>query len=288
MNKEIKQKIYNLIPDKIFLSILFERIFHRKLDWKNPKTFNEKLQWLKIYDHNPLYTNLVDKYKVKEIVARKIGEQYIIPTLGVWNKFDEIDFPSLPERFVLKTTHDSGGVVVCKDKSKLDLAHARQVINDSLHRNFYYMGREWPYKNVPRRIIAERYLENADGTPIDDFKIQCFDGVPDNILVCVDRFCSFGVKYHYFDKDWKYLPYCPYPEITADNVNIQKPCNLEKMLQIATTLSQGFKEVRVDLYNIDGVIYFGELTFFSQDGFDTDITEEADQILGSKLDLPQW
>lgn len=274
---------YKHLSDEKFIKKAYKVRMGKELSLDNPVTYNEKLQWLKLNDRNPLYTQMVDKYEVKKIVASAIGEEYIIPTLGVWDKFEGIDFDKLPTQFVLKCTHNSGGLVICKDKSNLNLEKAKQKINRSLAFDYYYNSREWPYKNVQPRIIAEQYMENEDGSAIDDYKIQCFDGKVDNIMVCVGRFEKSGVRYHYFDKKWNYLPYCPYEGITAENVNIEPPTKLNEMIQIAETLSKGIPQLRVDLYEIKGQVYFGELTFFTSSGFDTTITEEADRILGSKL-----
>lgn len=276
---------YKHLSDEKFIRKAYKVRMGKELSLENPTTYNEKLQWLKLNDRNPLYTQMVDKYEVKKIVASAIGEEYIIPTLGVWDKFEDIDFDKLPKQFVLKCTHNSGGLVICKDKSNLNLEKAKQKINRSLAFDYYYNSREWPYKNVQPRIIAEQYMENADGSAIDDYKIQCFDGNVDNIMVCVGRFEKSGVHYHYFDKEWNYLPYCPYEGINGENVNIAPPEKLNEMLEIAEKLSKGIPQLRVDLYEIKGQVYFGELTFFTSSGFDTTITEEADQILGSKLVL---
>ena len=277
--------LYRNLDDEKYLKKSFKVLMGKELDLAHPKTYNEKIQWLKLYDRNPRYTTLVDKYEVKKVVAEMIGEEYVIPTLGVWNSFDEIDFEKLPKQFVLKCTHDSGGLVICKDKDTLNIKAVKKKINKSLSRNYYYSGREWPYKNVKPRIIAEQYMENTNGTAINDYKIQCFNGEPDNILVCVDRYSDTGVKYHYFSKEWKYLPYCPYDEISEDQINIERPEKLSEMLEIAKKLSEGIPQLRVDLYEIGGKVYFGELTFFSSSGFDTDITKEADLLMGKKLIL---
>ena len=274
---------YKHLSDEKFIRKAYKVRMGKELSLEHPTTYNEKLQWLKLNDRNPLYTQMVDKYEVKKIVASAIGEEYIIPTLGVWDKFEDIDFDKLPKQFVLKCTHNSGGLVICKDKSNLNLEKAKQKINRSLAFDYYYNSREWPYKNVQPRIIAEQYMENADGSAIDDYKIQCFDGNVDNIMVCVGRFEKSGVRYHYFDKEWNYLPYCPYEGINGENVNIAPPEKLNEMLEIAEKLSKGIPQLRVDLYEIKGKVYFGELTFFTSSGFDTTITEEADRILGSKL-----
>lgn len=276
---------YKHLSDEKFIRKAYKVRMGKELSLENPTTYNEKLQWLKLNDRNPVYTQMVDKYEVKELVASVIGEEYIIPTLGIWERFEEIDFDKLPNQFVLKCTHNSGGLVICKDKSSLNIEKAKKKITRSLAFDYYYNSREWPYKNVKPRIIAEKYMENADGSAINDYKILCFDGNVDNIMVCVGRFEKSGVRYHYFDKEWNYLPYCPYEGINGENVNIAPPEKLNEMLEIAEKLSKGIPQLRVDLYEIKGQVYFGELTFFTSSGFDTTITEEADQILGSKLVL---
>lgn len=277
--------MFDKLPDKEYLKLRYFGTFHRVLNLSNPSTFNEKLNWMKLYDRNPQYPILVDKARVKDYVRSIIGDKYIIPTYGVWDSFDDIDFSTLPEQFILKTTHDSGGVVVMKDKSTESIAKAKAKLTKSLNNDFYKWSREWPYSQVKPQIIAEEFLTNKDGSAINDVKLQCFNGKVDNIFLCVDRFSQTGVKYHYFDTLWNYLPYCPYPGINASNINIPKPENLDDLIGIAEKLSVGFPEMRVDLYNIDNAIYFGELTIFSMSGFDTTITHEADRIMGAKLDL---
>lgn len=279
--------VYDAMDDETYLKRLFRVAVGFELDLDNPQTFNEKLQWLKLHDRKPVYTTMVDKYTAKEYVASIIGEQYIIPTLGVWDRFEEIDFGKLPERFVLKCTHDSGGLVICRDKTKLDMDAARARINSSLKHNYYYRFREWPYKDVKPRIIAEAFMEDPDSpSGLNDYKLQCFDGKFDNIFVAEGRFSQRGVRYHYFDRDWNYIPYCPYDNLDVNTLDVLRPKCYEEMIEIAEKLSAGLSQLRVDLYEIDGKVYFGELTFYSQSGFDTTITHEADNILGSKLTLP--
>ena len=274
------------LNDVFYLKIIYYQTFNKKLDLSNPKTFNEKLQWLKLYDRNPEYTKMVDKYEVKKYVAEKIGEEYIIPTIGIYDSFEEINFKELPDQFVIKCTHDSGGIVICKDKSNFNIEETRKKINKCMKNNYYRNWREWPYKNVKPRIIIESFMDDGVNSQLVDYKLQCFWGKVDNILVCVDRDKETGVKYHYFDTNWKYLKYCPYPGINEKNINISKPKQLDKMIKIAERLSAGIPEVRIDLYIIHGKIYFGEYTFFTNGGFDTTITSDADIILGEKLKLP--
>ena len=235
---------------------------------------------------------MVDKLAAKQFVADRIGDKYLITTLGVWESFDQIDFDSLPQQFVLKCTHDSGGLVICRNKENLDIGDAKRKIERSLGRNYYYRYREWPYKDVHPMIIAEEYMEEEGASELssepvlNDYKLQCFDGKFDNVFVAEGRFSERGVRYHYFDRDWNYIPYCPYDDIDLSALQMLRPEHYEEMIEIAEKLSAGLPELRVDLYEINRRVYFGEMTLYSQSGFDTDITPEADLILGSKLTLP--
>ena len=292
--KKIKEIIYyidrsgiRIMNDKDYISFQFKKALKRELDLENPQSLNEKLQWIKLYDRNPEYTKMVDKYEVKEYVKNIIGEQYIIPTLGIYDNFNQIDFDKLPNQFVMKCTHDSGSTIICKDKKTFDIDKAKKVLTKSLRHNFYYKAREWPYKNIKRRIIIEKYMKDDNLEDLEDFKLQCFNGVVDNIFVCVERYTETGVKYHYFDRNWNYLPYCPYEGIDATNVGVARPEKLDEMIEISEKLSKGIPEVRVDLYYINGKIYFGELTFFSHGGYDLDITYEADMEMGKRMSLPK-
>ncbi len=279
--------LFNWMDDEAYIRRVFKYSLGYEPDLEHPKTFNEKLQWLKLHDHDPLYTRIVDKYEAKQYVAEKIGNQYIIPTYGVWDSFDEIDFSSLPGQFVLKCTHDSGGVVICRDKNSLDLADARKRIAASLKRNYYYTGREWPYKNVKPRILAEKLmLPGSAGEPsLTDYKLLCFDGKFDNIMVCEGRYSQRGVRFYFFDRGWNYLPYCPYDDLDTGIFPALKPSRFEEMIRIAETLSAGFPVLRVDLYETGGQVYFGELTFFPDSGFDAEITRETDLLLGNRLNI---
>lgn len=277
--------VASIVPDKLFLKCLYRCILGKKLDLKNPQTYNEKLQWIKLYDRDPLYTTMVDKYAAKEYVAKIIGEEHIIPTLGVWDRFDDIDFDSLPDRFVLKCTHSSGDVVICTDKSSFDKGAAKKKLEKCLKTDFYKNAREWPYKNVPRRIIAESFMGKPDEALVD-FKFYCLNGKFVTVLACEGRRSERGVRYHFFDKDWNYLPYCPYDDIDFDELKKMKPKKFGEMVDFAEKLSKDLTEVRVDFYEVDGEVYFGELTFFSAGGFDTDITPDADIEIGKKLVLP--
>lgn len=282
---EVKEKLKRYIPDKLFLKILFKRCMDKRLNLANPQTFNEKLQWLKLYDRRQEYTTMVDKYAVKKYIADIIGEKYIIPTLGVWNHFDEINFSKLPKQFVLKCTHDSGGLVICKDKNNLDMKAAKEKLESSLKRNYYWSGREWPYKNVKPRIIAEPYMEDTKVHELIDYKFMCFNGEVKCSFTCSERFSKDGLKVTFFDKDWNVMPFERHYPKSANPPT--KPINYDKMLQFAEKLSKGIPFVRVDFYEINGKLYFGELTFYPGSGFEEFTPEEWDYKLGSWINLPK-
>ena len=276
------------IPDKVFLKQKFKEAFGYKLNLKNPKTFNEKTQWLKLYDRRPVYTAMVDKYKVKEFVKEKIGAEHIIPTLGVWDRFEDIDFSKLPDRFVLKCTHDSQSTVIC-DKKTMDLPSIKKKLNKKLKMNYYYQGREWPYKNIPRKIICEKYMVDESGYELKDYKFFCFCGNPDCVMVCYDRQSDTGTKYVFFDTDWKLKKYNVGALPLPDDFSIPKPQNFDTMFgiakQLATEIHAPF--LRVDLYSVNGSIFFGELTFFPDSGFDSGILPDADLRFGKMITLPK-
>lgn len=276
------KKSPHLMTDKFYLSVLWKMVMGYKLDWKHPKTFNEKLQWLKLNDRNPLYTTLVDKYRVKQWVADKIGEQYVIPTLAVYNSVDEIDLDKLPNQFVLKCNHDSGSVVICRDKSSFDFEAAKQKLGEALKKNFYWEAREWPYKNVKRCIFAEQYLEENEGGGLVDYKFFCFHGDPDCVMVCVDRHIK-QPKFYFFDKNWNLRRLNIRGKEAPEDFSLPKPTMLDKMFELAGTLSIGIPFVRVDFYDVGGDVKFGEMTFFPEGGFDFRILPDADLYFGSLL-----
>lgn len=282
----LKTKFKHYIPDRIYLRILFKRLMGRRLNLQNPQTFSEKLQWLKLYDRRPEYTTMVDKYAVKKYVADQIGEQYIIPTLGVWESFDEIDFAKLPNQFVLKCTHDSGGLVICRDKSKFDIISAKKKINLSLKRNYFYNGREWPYKNVKPRIIAEKYMEDSQTAELRDYKFFCFDGEVKALFIASERQCQNDeTKFDFFDADFNHLPFTnghPNAEIIPS-----KPLCFDEMKKLAGLLSVGIPHLRVDFYEVDGNVYFGELTFYHWSGMMPFSPKEWDYTFGNWISLPK-
>lgn len=267
------------MSDEQFLKKEYFLQMGKPLNLNDPKTFNEKLQWLKIHNRKPEYTTMVDKYAVKQYVADRIGEQYIIPTLGVWEHFDDIDFDNLPKQFVLKCTHDSGGIVICRDKSKLDKKTAKKKLEYYLKRKYYYIHREWPYKNVKPRIIAEKYMTNGDGEDLNDYKLMCFNGKVKTTFVCSDRFSKDGLKVTFYDTDWRRMPFERHYPVSKTEIN--KPQTYEEMVILAEKLSFGIPFVRVDFYEINGNIYFGELTFFPGSGYEEFTPEEWDKTLGN-------
>lgn len=269
--------------DELYIRVRFLLCTHQKLPLCKPQTFNEKLQWLKLYNHNSDYSQMVDKYSVKEYVKNKIGEKYIIPTIGVWDKFEDINFDYLPKRFVLKCTHDSGGIVICKDKRNMDIRKIRDILNKSLNRNYYQWTREWPYKNVKPRIIAETYMENQEGAnELSDYKFYCFNGVPKLVMVALGR--PVDTRFAYFDMDWNEQSIeWGYPR---PDRKVLKPKNFEEMKALSSKLSQGIPHVRVDLYDINGAVFFGEFTFFDGGGHTPIRPIEWDFRLGSWISLP--
>lgn len=272
---------FKFLSDKVYLSIKYKHVFGKKMDWDNPQSFNEKLQWLKVYNRDPQYAKLVDKYEVKKYITEVLDRKYVIPTLGVWNTFEEIDFDALPNQFVLKCTHDSGGLVVCKDKANLDIDAAKKKINQSLQNNYYYSGREWPYKNVKPRIIAEQYM--ADD--LRDYKLFCFNGVPRMTLVCSERFTKDGLKEDFYDEAWNHLD-VQGPEHGNAILPIERPKQYELMKELAAKLSEKMPFARIDFYEINEKVYFGEITFYPASGFEGFKPEEWDMKLGEWIKLP--
>ena len=279
----MKYLIFKLIPDKLFLKIKYYYRTGKKLNLDKPVTYNEKLQWLKLHDINDNYTKMVDKYKVKEYVASIIGEEYIIPTIGVYDKFDDIDFEKLPYQFVIKCTHDSGGIVICKDKTKLDIESAKKKIEKCLNRNYFYSNREYPYKNVKPKIIIEKYMEDKENKTIRDYKFFCFNGTPEIMYISENSHTAeqsiafLDMDYNLTDckrKDYKDL--LPIPK---------KPKNFDLMKVFSKKLSKNIPHVRVDFYEINGKLYFGELTFYTGSGMIPFKNEEWNKKLGDLIDL---
>ncbi len=275
---------FNWMPDKPYLKLVYRGEIGKKLNLKNPKTYNEKLQWLKLHDRKPLYRRIVDKYEVKRYVSDIIGEEYIIPTLGVWDTVEEIPFDTLPNQFVLKCTHDSGSVVICKDKNELNIEDAKKKLSRSLKRTIFWFGREWPYKDLKPRIIAEKLL--GDGkTPMNDYKVLCFHGEPKLIEVHAGR----GTDNHtqdFYTTDWIRTDI----EQTCEPMAVEAipaPIPLKKILELSRLLSKNFIHIRVDWYVEKEKIYFGELTFFDGSGFAKFEDEKWDEMMGDWIRLPE-
>ena len=272
-----------LVSDKTYVRIQYKAALGYYPNLKNPETFTEKLQWLKLYDHNPLYTTVVDKVKVKDYIKDLIGEEYIIPTLGVWSNPDDIEFNKLPERFVLKCNHMGGGsVFICKDKRKFNEEDVRKSLGKQLKKSMFLKCREWPYKNIERKILCEQFMEDKSGE-LNDFKFYCFNGQVKILLVASNRFTTHN--FNYFDVNFKPVDIDCQAGSPSEKV-IEKPKNFEKMLEIAEKLSIGFPHVRVDLYNCEGRIYFGELTLYDDSGFDDMNSEYWNKKMGEWITLP--
>lgn len=273
--------------DERYIRLKWWSTMDYSLNLKNPKTFNEKIQWLKLHDRNPEYIKMVDKVEAKKYVASIIGEEYIIPTIGVYEKVDDIDFEKLPKQFVLKCTHDSNGVVICKDKSTFDIKKAKTKLERGLAQSYYCYNREWPYKGVKPRIIAEKFMtDDENGAELKDYKWFCFDGTPKYLFIATDRFTDGKqTKFDFYDTSFKHLPFTNgHPNASKA---IKKPAGFEKMKEISACLSQGLPHVRVDLYDIKGKIYFGELTFYHWSGFMPFKPQEWDYKFGELITLPQ-
>lgn len=278
-------RLATILPDELFLKVVFRYRVGYWPDLKNPRSYNEKLQWLKLHDRHPEYTQMVDKIEAKKYVASIIGDKYIIPTLGIWNTVDEIDWDSLPNQFVIKVTSDSGGIVVCKDKTKLDIEKAKAKLKYGWGKNYYRFNKEYTYKDVKPRIIAEQYMEDESGYELKDYKFFCFDGEPKVLFVATDRGKKDeDTKFDFYDIEFNHLPFLNgHPNA---RVAPTKPENYEKMVEVARKLSQGMCHVRVDLYNVKGKIYFGELTFFHWSGMTPFEPIEWDYKMGEMINLP--
>lgn len=273
------------MPDKMNIKMMFRIYLGKRLNLKEPRTFNEKLQWIKLYDRNPQYTVMVDKYAVRQYVSDIIGSDYLIPLLGVWDKADDVSFEELPDRFVLKSNHDSGSVVVCKNKNDLDKRKTIEFFTRSLKHSGCYHGREWPYKNVPRKIIAEQYMEDNVTHELRDYKFHCFDGEPKFILVCTGRKSKEGLREDFFDIDWNHLD-VQRPEHGNASFSIPRPNQLDQMIELSKKLSQNITFSRIDFYLVNGKIYFGEITLFPTSGYTAFVPENYDAMFGSWIHLP--
>lgn len=291
MEKEYRYECLNshgfskFISSEALLKMRYFSRFQKELNLETPKTYTEKLQWLKLYDHKDIYTIMVDKYEAKRYVAQQIGEEYVIPLLGVWERSEDICFDELPEQFVLKTTHDSGGYVICTDKNVLDQEHTKEKLKRLLSKNYYVGSREWPYKNVKPRIIAEPYMEDKADGELRDYKFFTFNGVPKVLYITQARGKDQETVADFYDMEFKHLPFV-IDHATAE-IPPHPPKNFELMKKLAARLSEGTPQLRVDFYEVNGKVYFGEMTFFHCSGLEAFHPSEWDKIFGDWLVLPE-
>ena len=283
----VSRGFYDNMPDERYLRLLYRFSLGEEPDFEHPKNFNEKLNWMKLHDHNPLYTRLVDKYAVKRFVSERIGAEHVIPLVGgPWERAEDIDLDALPARFVLKCTHDSGSIVVCRDKSSFDFEAARQKLNQCLGRNYYLPNREWAYKNVPPRIIAEAFIPTLGNPDSLEYKLTCFDGEVKIITVCRGiAHSSLDVRTNdHYDREGHHLPWYAFYKNAAVEPGL--PPQIGQIVEFAEKLSAGIPQVRCDFYLIDGQIYFGEFTFYTWSGFVEFTPPEWNDIMGSWIHLP--
>lgn len=276
--------LLDYLSDETYLKVLYQNRTGKKLNLENPKSYNEKLQWLKLYYRRPEMSMMVDKCEVKDYVSKLIGKDHVIPTIGVWDRFEDIDFNKLPSEFVLKCTHDSGGILICRNKFELDFVKEKNIFDKYLKNNYFFSGREWPYKNVKPRIIAEELMVDESGKELKDYKIFCFDGNPRFIQVDYDRFN--GHKRNLYTLDWEYID--AMIEFPTDPLHeIKKPEKLDEMLEFSRVLSKGFPHMRTDFYSINNNIYFGEITFFHGSGCEKFYPESFENKVSEMLKLPE-
>lgn len=275
---------FDNFSDEKYIKLMFKTKLGYQPNLKQPKTYNEKIQWLKLNDRKNEYIKIVDKFEVREYIKNLIGEEYLIPLIGIWESVESIPIDELPNQFVLKGTHNSGGVIVCSNKEELDWKKSKAKLHKVMKRNYYYQGREWPYKHIKPRIICEKYMGDINGKVPDDYKIICFNGKPQNIMVCTGRETG-EVRYYFFDFDWNFLPYNKVDINTPKDFTLPKPKNLDKMKELAEILSKPYDLSRIDLYEIEGKIYFGEITLYPASGIDTDITREIDESWGNIIEI---
>ena len=277
--------LLNWIPDKTALKLLYRAEMGESLDLDHPVTFSEKIQWIKLFDRKSRYTMMVDKYLAKEIVASEIGEEYVIPTYAVWDDAKSVDLDALPNEFVIKCNHDSHGLVICRDKSAIDQKAVIRKMNAGLRKNAYHQSREWAYKDVKRKILAEKLIVDPKNRDLIDYKFFCFNGVPLYCQVIKNR--STGETIDFYDMDWNPMPFTGLglgkgPE---RGTFTEKPEHYGKMRQIAEKLAQGTFFVRIDLYNVEGRILFGEFTLYPKSGLARFYPDEWNRKLGDLIRL---
>lgn len=274
----------SLLPDRVYIKKLYKKRMGKELDLKNPITYTEKLNWLKLYDRRPEYTMMVDKYAVREYVEKKIGAEYLVPLIGVWDSVEDICFSDLPSKFVLKCNHDNG-VIICRDKEHLNIEEVKKELSYHLGRDYYKKAREWPYKNVPRKIICEKFMENTNGDRLVDYKLFCFNGIPKFVMVNSDRFSEQEQKTDMYDMGWNYLDMQDGHYPMAGDV-FEKPNCLKEMQEAAKVLSKDIPFIRVDFNCWDDRLYFGELTFFHSAALEYFRPLKWEDVLGEWIELP--
>lgn len=274
-----------LVSDKFYIKLQYKNFTGKKLNFDNVSSFNEKIQWLKLYDRRPDYSMMVDKYKVRGYISNIIGKEHLIPLLGVYNNFEEIDFEALPNQFVLKPNHTSGDVYICKDKSKIDYDNLQREIKQWLKKNYYLVHREWPYKNIKPKIICEKYMVDKTKGELKDYKLMCFNGDVKCTFVCSNRNSSTGLNIDIYDFDWNLMPF-ERPSHPNSGTLIDSPKSYKKMVEYAELLSKDIPFLRVDFYEINGELYFSELTFYPGSGLEGFKPDLYNDLLGSWITLP--
>ena len=272
----------HLIPDKLYLKCLFRKHMGQKLNLSKPETFNEKMQWLKLYDRKPEYALMADKAEAKKYIAEKLGEEFLIPTIGIYDSVNDVPFDSLPENFVVKCTHDSGSTFICKKNTGFDIEHIKKTLSSKLNKDFYWFGREWSYKGIKPRIIVEEFIPDENGNCPVDYKFFCFNGKMEVFKIDYNRFTKRAANY--YDKNCKYLNFGKIKSIPDPTIKLELPANFKEMVEITEKLSKGIPFLRVDLYSINNRIYFGELTFYPSSGIEH-FTNDGDIFMGKLLDI---
>lgn len=275
---------FKWMDDETYIKKQYKAVFGKEIDLENPQTFNEKLNWLKLHDRKEEYTTMVDKYEAKKYVSNIIGDEYIIPTIGIYDSFEKIDFDTLPQQFVMKCTHDSGGLVIVKDKSKLDYKKAKKKIEHCLKRNYFWNTREWPYKNVKPRIIVEKYMKDKNNEELRDYKFYCFNGKPKYLYVSEGMNNHKTARMDFFDIEFNLAPFWR-NDYKRFNIKPEKPMNFAKMIELSEKLSLNTKFLRVDFYEINNKVYFSELTFSPCAGYMKFYPQEYDKKLGALINL---
>lgn len=271
-----------LIPDKLHLKCLFRKYMGRKLNLSDPQTFSEKLQWLKLYNRKSEYTIMADKAEVKKYIAEKLGREYIIPTIGIYDSVDDVPFDNLPDRYVIKCTHDSGSTFVCKNKADFDVENVKKKLTERLEKNFYWYAREWVYKDIKPRIIVEEFISDESGECPVDYKFFCFNGKMEFFKVDYNRFAKHVANYYKRDCELANIGEATYPP--DPGIKLDVPQNFQKMIELVEKISVDIPFLRVDLYSMDNLIYFGELTFYPAGGLGP-FTNDGDIVLGRLLNL---